>query len=123
MSMLPEFILPNRSVPRPTLEVPEVSGTERRWRRRGLVALGAVALVIGAAVALVVSGVLPLGPVATALAVLGLGCAAAAAVVDVGVSLRVPRRDEGVRPGLRAASYLWLATLVCVVATFAFLAT
>ena len=123
MSLSPYFVPHVPGLPAASLDRPALTPGAVRARQAGT-----VALVVAAAAALlgvlgVQVGVLSSGVLAAVLAV-GFGLSLTSAVlVDVVVSVRRHRADDdAVRPGLRAASFFYLAALLCLGVTFAFLA-
>lgn len=123
MSMTPYFVPHVPGVPGASVEQPDLTPAERRWRAVGGVALGLLALGLAGGVAAVQVGILSPGRLADLLAVPFGASVLGAVALDLAVTLRRPRPRAGIRPGLRAASYLYAAALLCVVATFAFLAS
>lgn len=122
MSLPPYFVPRVPGVPGATVEQPDLTPAERRWRASGAVALGLLALGAAGGVVAVRLGALSSGVLAGALAVAFGVSVLAAVLLDVVVTLRPRPHRPGTRPGLRAASFFYLAALLCLVVTFAFLA-
>ncbi|WP_380167769.1 hypothetical protein [Jannaschia sp. R86511] len=121
---LPPYYVPRvPGLPQEGLGPVQVPPGERRLRRAGAVGLAVLGVLVAVGLLAVGLGLLREGILATALAA-GFGAfLSGGLVVDLLAGLRRPRRAPQETPGLRPASFLYLAAALCMVAAFAFLAT
>lgn len=100
----------------------DIAADERRLRLLAAVGLAVLLALVAAGVVAVELGLLADGLMATLLAVVfGLSLTGGIAV-DVLAGLRRAPRQSRTGPGLRPASFLYVSALICMFATFAFLA-
>lgn len=100
----------------------DIAANERRLRLLSAVGLAVLLVLVAAGVVAVELGLLADGLMATLLAgIFGLSLAGGV-IIDLLAGLRRAPRESRTRPGLRPASFLYLAATICMFAAFAFLA-
>lgn len=100
----------------------DISESERRLRLVGAVGLAVLSVSVAAGLMLVEVGLMADGRLATLLAVAFGVSLAGGLATDLMSSLRRTPDESRLRPGLRPASFFYLAATLCMFAAFAFLA-